>query len=358
MNEWNSADSLLPYDPTDVDIRQQTLSLDMVLRMITYHEIELWLEEGYQRKSKAWDLKQKSRLIESLIMRIPLPIFYFDGSEDPWKVIDGLHRLTTLFSFIVEDGWKLKDLEFLRDFEGLKFSQLPFKYQRSIRQSSIEAYIINPGTPNRVKLNIFQRINTGGTALTRQEIRNSYYSGVKTDFLAELANSKEFLSVTRGKISTNRMKDMEAVLRFIGFYKYLDDYNAPLEKFLDETMAQISSERHELADLKTRFLISMALCEEIFGDKAFYVLDNKLNRNSNNINIALFETWSVNLAKLTENQCRVILSKKAKVLNRFRFLFRDVDFHKSISASTSSKKAVFTRFQFIDKLLKDIIDAN
>ncbi|WP_312393914.1 DUF262 domain-containing protein [Chryseobacterium sp.] len=358
MNDWNGDDNLLPYDPTDVDIRQHTLALSEVITMIEIHDIELWLEESYQRRSKAWSIKQKSRLVESIIMRIPLPIFYFDGSEIPWKVIDGLHRLTTLFSYIFLEDWELRELEFLTEFEGRRFSELPFKYQRAIRQSTIEAYVINPGTPNHVKLNIFQRINTGGSLLTRQEIRNSYYSGVGADFINYLSNSTEFLNATNGKISRNRMKDKEAILRFIAFYKFLSDYSTPLEKFLDRTMENLSDPSNDLIEIKNRFFDSMSLCEEIFGEKAFYIIDRKYNKVGTNLNIALFETWSVNLAKLSPVEIKIIRTKKSKVLARFVRLLQDIDFHKSISNSTSSRKAVKTRFAYIETLLKKLIDAN
>ncbi|MFP3577751.1 DUF262 domain-containing protein, partial [Brevibacillus sp. SIMBA_040] len=92
-----------------------------------------------------WSAKQKSRLIESLLMNIPLPIFYMDGSRMPWKIIDGLQRLTVLDEFMNKNLFALSDLQYQFDIEGLYFNDLPFSYQRKIRTFVIEAYVINPG---------------------------------------------------------------------------------------------------------------------------------------------------------------------------------------------------------------------
>lgn len=359
MRDLDFTDKQLPYDPSDVDIRKQTFSVGHIIDLIADGRIELWREEDYQRKGNSWDIKQRSRLIESIIMRIPLPIFYFDGSEYPWKIIDGLHRLTGLFTYIQENKWALNEVQYLRNFEGCYFDDLPFKYRRVVLESTIEAYVINPGTPNRVKLNIFQRINTGGSSLSRQEIRNAYYRGTPVDFIDFLSSSQDFLQATNGKISRNRMKDKEAVLRFIAFYKFIDVYEQPLERFLDFAMEKIYDlSKENLMELEKKFLNSMRLCHIIFEGLAFYILNINGEKQSNNVNIALFETWSVNLAKLDDEQTYMIIQHRDKLFNRFVHLIQDVEFHKSISSSTSSKKAINTRFLAIDRIIKNVLNVN
>lgn len=354
MNEFENIDNQLPYNPSDVDIRQQKFAVGHLMNMITHSDIELWREEDYQRKSTSWDARQKSRLIESLIMRIPLPIFYFDGSDKPWKVIDGLHRLTTFFTFLKGQSFPLIDLEYLKDLEGLNFFELPFKYRRVIEESTIEAYVINPGTPDKVKLNIFQRINTGGSSLSRQEIRNAYYRGLPADFINSLANSNEFLLATNGKIPQSKMRDKEAVLRFFSFFKFLDRYNPPMEKFLDISMENINQIRErELDYIKNRFRQSMITCNAIFGDRAFYVLNINGERQSSTINIALFEAWSVNIALLENDALDILHNNQNDVISQFVLLMQEVEFHKSFSSSTSSKKAVYKRFSAIKNLLNN-----
>ncbi|MFP9097747.1 DUF262 domain-containing protein [Flavobacterium sp. RHBU_24] len=348
----------LPYDPSDVDIRQQTFTVGYIVDMIYHGEIELWREKDYQRKIGSWSKNQKSRLIESLIMRIPLPIFYFDGSERPWKVVDGLHRLTTLHGFIVHNDFTLHDLEYLKDLEGYNFSELPFQYQRVIQQSQIQAYVINPGTPDKVKLNIFQRINTGGSSLSRQEIRNAYYRGVPADYLDTLSTLNEFLRATQNKFSEKKMKNKEAVLRFFAFYKFLDDYAPPMEKFLDFAMEEIyRTDPAELQDIKYRFANSMWACNRLFNENAFYYLNRNGHREGNNINIALFETWAVNLARLSENELDKIVNSKNLIIPDFLMLLQDLEFNRSFTSSTSGRRAVQIRFQHISYLIQHTLNA-
>jgi len=356
MNEFENIDNQLPYNPSDVDIRQQKFDVHQIMNMIIHKDIELWREVDYQRKSNAWSEKQQSRLIESLIMRIPLPIFYFDGSDKPWKVIDGLHRLTTLYNFLEFPSFKLSDLEYLKALEGMNIFELPFKYRRAIEVFTIEAYVINPGTPDKVKFNIFQRINTGGSSLSSQEIRNVYYRGRPADFINSLADSKEFLLATGFNILPSKMKDREAVLRFFSFFKFLDQYNPPMERFLDISMGQISQmNESELNYIANRFRQSMMTCKALFSDRAFYVLKLNGERQSSKINIALFETWAVNIALLDNDTLDILHKNQDKVVRQFIYLLRDIEFHKSFSSSTSSRKSVYIRFSAIKDLLNQII---
>lgn len=354
----------LPYNPSDVDIRQQTFSVYQLVQMISSNEIELGNELDYD----SWTYLKKSRLIESLLMRIPLPIFYFDGSEKPWKIIDGLHRLTTFFSFIGrEESFPLEKLEYLKDLEGLTFQNLPFKYRMVIEESIIQAYVINPGTPEKIKLNIFQRINTGGHSLNRQEIRSVYYSGVPTDFINKLAKSPKFLQATNNKVSSNRMKDKEVVLRFFSFYKYLDKYTPTMDEFLDYTIESINKLSHQdLADIKERFNSALDACTQIFGENAFYILRPNGEKLNSEFNIALFETWVVNLAQIKTKDIRILIENKEKIINTFVILLQDYHFQKSISSDNYSdsysenynKNNVEIRFSTIKELLNNIINAH
>lgn len=359
MNEFGNIDNQMPYNPNDVDIRQQNFAVYHLMKMIAHNEIDLRREKEYQRNSSAWNVKQKSRLIESLLMRIPLPIFYFDGSESPWKIIDGLHRLTTLFSFLNGESFKLTDLEFLTDLEGSTFFDLPFKYKRVIEEFSIEAYVINPGTPNKVKFNIFHRINSLGKPLSPQEIRNANYRGEPADFLNRLATSEIFLQATQNKFTTHRMKDKEVVLRYVAFYKFINYYNPPLEIFLDHSMERMYKLNYnDREQLFSAFENSMNTCKRIFEENAFYLLNINGLKNSSNINVALFETWAVNIAQCDNYVLELLVEQRQRVIADFIMLLQNIEFNKSISSSTSSKKAIHTRFSAIKNLINTISDAN
>ncbi|WP_316740649.1 DUF262 domain-containing protein [Pedobacter antarcticus] len=350
FKEFNS--NLLPYNPNDVDIRRQTFSIEMVVEMMKLEEIELWRPNDFQRLSGLWTLKEKSRLIESLLMNIPLPIFYMDGSRRPWKIIDGLQRLTVLNEFINKNSFSLSDLQYQKDIEGCHFEDLSFALQRTIRNFFIEAYVINPGTPDDVKFNIFQRINTSGLRLNAQELRNAYYSGISADFIVSLVELPAFQSTIGMDISPKRMKDREFVLRFFAFYIGLESYSAPMDRFLDECMEQIECyDKEERQDIYGRFNRSLETCFRLFEDNAFFILSKNGSRLTNRPNIALFEAWTANLAQRdTFVHANLIRNRESLILKYLEY-FHIPEFYRAITSTTTSKSSVDLRFAMISDLI-------
>ena len=172
------------------------------------------LDAEFQRES-VWKQSQKSELIESILMGLPLPIFYFNQNKmGKLIVIDGRQRLTALFEFMSND-WALKGLKVLRELNGLKFSDLNPIVQSKIEDYQIQAHVIQPPTPDRIKFDIFDRVNRAGTQLNKQEIRNALYQGKSTILLKELSESDYFKEATEGAfIKDTRMKGKYILLRF------------------------------------------------------------------------------------------------------------------------------------------------
>src|SRR4029077_12590245 len=157
--------------------------------------------------------------IESVLLRIPLPAFYFDGVDaNKWAVIDGLQRLSTLEDFVTKKNFELQGLEYLNSAEGKSFEELPRGMQRDIEETQITLFIIRPETPPEVKFTIFYRINTGGLVLTAQEIRHALFQGDATKLLKTLADSDEFKAATDWGVSDSRMDARECVLRYLAFH--------------------------------------------------------------------------------------------------------------------------------------------
>lgn len=349
------SERMKPFDQTKIDISMKPMTLDLIITRLSNDEINLM--PGFQRKSGLWNEKQKSRLIESLILRIPLPAFYFDGTNDEeWLIIDGLQRLTAIKEFFVDKSLKLEELEFLTDYEGCYLDDLPRTYIRRMIETQIIAYKINPGTPTSVKYNIFKRINTSGLELEAQEIRHALFQGNATRFLQKLAESENFLLATGGSVKSERMLDREWVLRFIAFRQLgVEKYNEPVDDFLNETMELLNKYNdQELAQLKEGFNTAMKLSYEVFGDKAFRkVFAKDLRRNP--INVALFETWSVTFSLLNTQQVNIIKENKDRLFDRFILEMNENRTFAYQDLNSAKKHAIINRFDNVAKIVNEVL---
>lgn len=347
-----------PFDPKQIDIESRPLILDSVIKRLKANPPEIDLYPDFQRKDNIWNVKKQSQLIESILIRLPLPAFYFDASDDnKWLVVDGLQRLSALKNFVIDQKLILEDLEFLTILNGEKFSGLPREFQRRIEESPIIAYLIKPGTPDDVKFNIFKRINTGGEPLTAQEIRHALNQGVPAKFIAKLAAAPEFQQAT-SYINTDRMLDRDFINRFVAFYLIpYQDYkpDADLDSFLNQGMRKLKDPNINLDKIEYDFTEAMKASEKIFGMHAFRK-PSMQNERRRPLNKALFEVWSVVLAKLTDDERRILVENGRVLHGDFSWLMAtDVGFIDSISQGTGDKGRVHTRFSAIEKLIQNTL---
>jgi hypothetical protein len=346
-----------PFDPNKVDIRTRTMSLDLILKRLKTDAIEM--QTSFQRKANLWSITKQSRLIESILVKFPLPAFYFDGSNDSkWLVVDGLQRLSSLNNFVNLQAFALKNMEFLQQFNDKKFNELPSYLQRRIEEFEITAYVISAGTPKELKFNVFKRINTGGLTLTTQEIRNALYQGRATEFIKKLADLKSFKVATSYTISEDRMADQEFVTRFLAFYLFpLEAYNSDLDSFLNMAMEYLNKLNTDLLMehlpiIKSDFDKAMNTAIMIFENDAFR---KRFHRDDNRkpINKALFEVWSVLLSKLSDRQISRLIDNKMELQNNFILqLNNDDEFHKAITSGTGDKSRIRKRFKTIESIIQ------
>ena len=346
-----------PFDPSKIRVDTRPMTLDLVLSRLQYDELDLAPE--FQRQAGIWTDIAKSRLIESILIRIPLPAFYMDATnEDKWLVIDGLQRLTALKQFVIDKQLRLKGLDYLKEIEGKNYDELPRTYQRRIKETVLTVYLIEKGTPPEVKFNIFSRINTGGLPLSPQELRHAINIGKATKLLTQLAGSQEFRQAT-GNFTKKRMEDSELVLRFLAFtITPYTDYDAKIiDVFLNDAMAKINQmSEPEILELSTKFLMSMIAARNIFCDKAFRKISKQNRRKKYPLNKALFEAFSVNLSKLTEPDIQLLKARKQDLIESFiNRLEADKEFDRSISESTSKVINVKYRFSTIENLIKEVL---
>jgi hypothetical protein len=311
---------------------------------IAHNEIDL--APDFQRHAGIWNTVRKARLIESLMLRIPLPVFYVAADIDEnWSVVDGLQRITTIDSY-VNGRFALSNLEYLTQLNGLKFDQLPRPMQRRIRETELVVHVIEPGTPEEVMFNIFRRINTGGMRLNGQEIRHALHKGPARDYLKRLAGTNEFLAATSRSVRPDRMADRECVLRFLAFrITPWEQYKAnDLDGFLSDAMSRINqmtpADRNRL---EVDFCRSMNAALGIFGNDAFRKRYSA-GAGRNPISKALFEAWSVALARCNDDE----LERLTEISGSIRQLFIDLmnsdrAFDVAISYSTGVPQRVEKR---------------
>jgi hypothetical protein len=355
----------VPFDPTAIRVRRDNLSLEGLISRIRYNALDL--SPDFRRQTKHWSDGAQSRLIESLLVGIPIPAFYFDATEDRWVVIDGVQRLTAFARFVLDKGaceklglekLNLCELEFL-NLNGKTFDDLERHYQRRILETQLTVNIIEPGTHEDVKYYIFKRINTGGLPLSSQEIRHALNQGHATQLLTRLAKSEEFLTATDNSIKDIRRADQECVLRFIVFTlaPYTKYKTEDFDGFLNETMKHMNEMAgKDRALLTPKFMQAMVAAHKIFGTEAFR---KKYSRDGKRypINKALFEAWSVNLGQLDEWQISVLIEKKEMLMDKFIDLVINIDFNDAISFGTKTIKKVNLRFSRIEGIIQEVLSS-
>ncbi|MGF7144123.1 hypothetical protein HNQ56_002554 [Anaerotaenia torta] len=341
-----------PFDPSKIDIKMDKMVVESIIKRIKNNELEF--DSSFQRKAGLWTKTQKSQLIESILLRIPLPAFYFDASDDDkWLIIDGLQRISTIKEYVVDESFALTGLEFLYDLNGLKFSKLPRALQRRIEETNINAYLVNPATPKNVKFNIFKRINTGGLILEPQEIRNALYQGQATEFICTLARNEKFIRATDGSIKTDRMLDREFCLRYVSFTQLpLDTYNGFLDEFLNQGMDYLSkASANDLEQIQNRFAEVMDASYNIFGKNAFRKIYDDGRRRP--INKALFEGWSHVIYHMERGDINLLIERREEVVDLFIKRCDDYYFQNALRAS--DKKSVNDRIRILKTMAERVL---
>lgn len=354
--EDDSSEITEPFNPENIRVSTTTILVDQIITRLRHREIDL--SPDFQRL-EVWKDTQRSRLIESLLLRIPIPVFYVSADErNNWSVVDGVQRMSTVKRFLDDQDFVLNDLEYLQRFNGNRYSDLPRAMQRRISETQFLVHVIEPTTPKDVMFNIFLRLNTGGTTLTKQEIRHAVHAGPARDFLKRLAESNDFRRATAGSVSPTRMADRELALRFLAFYmEPWEQYEAgDLDGYLGRAMASINEVEPAVRDgLESVFRKSMNAAAEIFGDdafrKRFAVEDGR-----HGINRALFESWAVGLARRSSEQLEQLVEKRQRVVEEFRDLLnRDYALVDAISYATGTADRVQRRFRTIDALIEECL---
>ncbi|MBV6512193.1 MAG: hypothetical protein FMNOHCHN_01690 [Ignavibacteriaceae bacterium] len=332
---------------------------------------ELNIQPDFQR-GFVWDIGRASRLIESILLDIPLPVVYLSEEKSTIEyVIDGQQRLTTFFSFI--DGklpdpelphgkdFKLTKLTVYEELNGKFFKDLDREFQKKIRYYKIRTITFKKDSETDLKFEVFERLNTGSVSLNDQELRNCIYRGKFNDLLWELSEDPTFKKLLGIKKPEKRMRDVELVLRFSAFFHstYMN-YKPPMKKFLNQEMEQfreISPVKEQV--LKSAFKSSVSIIYSLLGENAFkrfYIGDEK-NPNGTwekkQFNASLYDILMDSFARVDKNNAHAHLDSIREAY--INLVSTDNAFIEAIVASTSSVQAVRSRFRKWDNVLNSVI---
>lgn len=350
-----------PFDPEQIDVTTRTTTVDLLLARVANKRINIMPE--YQRRWGIWDATRQSRLIESLLLRIPLPVIYAAEDEDErWEIVDGIQRLSTIARFvrpeiIGEQPLLLSGLEYLKAYDGKSYNDLSEKLQTRLRETEIVVHVIRHGTPPMVKFNVFARINSGGVKLSPQELRLAITPGPARDILGKWASSEAFLTATDHSVKPMRMDDQELVLRFVAFqllgvqsYRHSD-----MDGFLIQAIRKLNRlQAKELDAVEDAFTRAMVTAYGIFGADAFRkrLFPDAVKMP---INKALFEALSVGIASLTDHQALYLIDRRDMVKEAFMELCADRQFESAVSQGTSDVGKVNLRFERVADMLDEVL---
>lgn len=340
------------YPDAVIKVSRDQYSTFEIKRMIEETE-ELILAPEFQRNS-VWKLEQKRELIESLLMGIPIPVIYvFENEQGIKQMVDGRQRTSAIIDFM-NGKFALEKLSMLPNFDGFRFKDLPPLYRSKLERYQLLVYVIEPPTPERVKYDIFDRVNRGGTQLNNQEMRNALYSGPATQLLKKLSQLSSFKNATGNSVQTTRMRDQYLILRFLAFYLLRTgavsfNYRSNLDEFLAFIMRYLNktdTATHE--QLSRVFDDAMQRAYSVLGEDAFRFPITNAHRRP--VNMALFECLAYFLTLVPAQQCDEHML--AQELTDLKSDFDAGDYFRNRVDSTTS---VEYRFSSIEALQKELV---
>ncbi len=346
------AGTLDGYPLDELAIRDERRTAEDVVRRI--EQDRFVMDPDFQR-GFVWDTGKQSRLIESILMRIPLPVFYVaEDAKGRLVVVDGRQRLTTLQRFL--NGELELELKGRQDLTGRRFNDLDVRLQNRVQDCQLLFYIIDHAVPERARLDIFERVN-GGEVLTRQQMRNAIYNGPATVLLREEAESDLFRAATGGSLKPGNMQDRELVNRFCSFDLLpLETYRGDMDEWLAASLKLLNQGADELRS-RVRERLRRGLRNNLaaFEQHAFRKLPKDGNNRRSLINASLFDVMSTGLADYDEDLVR---SRRAALNQALRERLQDDGFQRAITYGPNTPKEVRTRFAIGHGMLREVLGAD
>lgn len=351
--EDNNDGGIYPYDPafSDIEIGDTPFSVFEYLRQ--FDKGKILIQPDFQR-NQVWKAPQKSKFIESILLNFPLPPIYLNETLDSkYIVIDGLQRSTALKEFY-SGKLRLEGLEALPKYNKHTFAELPEALQSKFENKKLTTFSLKPSTPMVVIYDLFNRINTGGTQLNRQEVRNCIFIGNSTKLLKELSKEECFKRAIDSGVSDIRMKDREVILRYLAFrwFNYQTEYSGDMSNYVESAMKKINKMTDpeividsEINKMKADFKRVMEHSFQIFKGENFRI---PTEHTRGTINTAILETVCNYLSSKDDN---FITCNASKIKINYNTLINNATYHDAVTKSTGNKAKVLDRFRLAHEIL-------
>jgi hypothetical protein len=338
---------LYPYDPayTEIEIGEAPFSIYEYLRQLEKGKVVV--QPDFQR-NQVWNNTQKSKFIESILLNFPLPPIYLNETkESQYIVIDGLQRTTALHQFYTGEI-TLGGLEALPKYNGETFQSLPEIFRSKFEDKKLTIFVLKPSTPMVVIYDLFNRINTGGTQLNRQEVRNCIFIGKSTKLLKELSEQQFFKEAINWGIKDTRMKDRETILRYLAFrwFNYQEEYSGDMSEYVETAMKRINKLDDSLIDkMKVDFERVMKYTFQIWGNRNFRI---PTEQTRGTINTAILESVCNYIASKSDE---FLEANASQIEENYFEMIEDSVYNDAVTKSTGNKAKVLDRFKLAHLLL-------
>lgn len=321
------------------------------------------LNPSFQRRD-VWSNAKKSRLIESILLRVPIPqIILAEKKDSPRKflVLDGKQRLLTIKQFMNGD-LKLSNLLVLTQYNGKKVTDIFGEDLSEFENETLRAIFIRNWPSTSYLYAVFNRLNTGSTPLSAQELRISLFPGPFTQFLTEKSSDPLILKLLNLKKPDSRMRDVELLLRYFAFKNFSDKYTGKLKIFFDQTIDKLNVFWHENKEALIRgqfeeFISSINFVNDIFDEKSFTRLDTEESKRKFIKPIYDFLTYYFSDTEV-RNAVTSIEDYKNKLISNYAQLFQNVQFNQHLTSHTSDLVATKYRFKEFEKVLNNLFEEN
>lgn len=363
INQTEQLENEISFERERLSSDRMDISFGELINL--YKNKELVIQPEYQRLYR-WNIKQKTALIESILLGIPIPpIFVAEDSEGIWELVDGLQRVSSFISFFGEleddltrlpddeeemeieneddirilNKWNLEAGGLVSSLEGLNIDTLPNKYRINLKRAVCRVEILRGESNIAMKYELFKRLNSGGSKLTPQEIRNAIYRGINpvvNELLLELSRDENFRRLTTlSSQKKHELYDQELILRFIALLNNHENINDNLENYLNHFMEEsVKSGTFDKTYYLTLFKEVISLISQVGDERTF--------RNQNNLFVpALYEGITIGIAqnidRFRENQ-ELLLQKIDEIK-------QDVDYRRFSGTASNSKSRVKNRLK-------------